>query len=212
MHEILQGQDSTLRRGQPTSAGTPPDEALRVTCSVCHVLHAPWNGLAFDSVCPSCQGASRSAGVSAIGFHALDEGVIADVVAPATPGSYALGYVDDGVLVVFYVGRADDDLAACLTAWVGTPSRPRCHRPSPHAPWGTRSHPLPMLATRAMVRVGVGLDTAYTHFAFRHAGSDRGAFEQECRDYHALGGSEGLDNDCHPLAPVGSAWACPVHA
>lgn len=212
MHETLQSQDRTVRPGQPTSSCMPPHEALWVTCSVCRVLHAPRNGLAFEPVCPSCGGEVRPVAVSAVGFHALNDAVIADVVALAHPGSYALGYVDDGDLVVFYVGRADADLAASLTAWVGTPSRPRCHLPSPHAPWGTRSHPLPMLATRSMVRVGVGLDTAYTHFAFRYATSDRGAFDQECRDYHALGGSDCLDNDRHPLAPVGSDWACPVHA
>jgi hypothetical protein len=183
-----------------------------VTCSACRVLHVPRSGLTFEPVCPSCRKEVRPEAVSAVGFHALNEAVIAGVVDAGRPGSYALGYVDDGALAVFYVGRADEDLAASLNAWVGAPSRPRCHRPSPHAPWGTRSHPLPMLATRAMVRVGIGLDTAYTHFAFRYAASDRGAFEQECLDYHALGGSDGLDNDRHPLAAVGSGWACPVHA
>jgi len=46
---------------------------------------------------------------------------------------------------------------------------------------------------------------------FRYAPSAAAAFERECRDYHALGGSDGLDNPCHPEPPAGSACDCPFH-
>jgi len=49
------------------------------------------------------------------------------------------------------------------------------------------------------------------NYALGYAASDEAAFEEECRSYHGLGGSDGLDNECHPAPPPGSARKCPVH-
>jgi len=144
-------------------------------------------------------------------FHVLSEREIADAVRTGSAGNYALGYLDGSTFTVFYVGRSDSDLRSCLQAWVGAPSSPRRHRPSPYAPWRSRSGPAAGLGTRALGRAAIGIDTAYTHFAFSYAPSAIAAFERECLDYHALGESESLDNPRHPEPPPGIPWACPVH-
>jgi hypothetical protein len=143
-------------------------------------------------------------------FHALSERAIDAAVRETSPGNYALGYFDGSSFTVFYVGRADADLNASLHAWVGAPSRPRRHASSPRAPWRSRSGPLADLGTHALGHIAVGLDTGYTHFSFSYADSAFAAFERECRDYHGLGGCDGLDNPQHPEPPA-SRWACPVH-
>jgi hypothetical protein len=143
-------------------------------------------------------------------LHDLHERAIGDAVSETSPGNYVLGYFDGSSFAAFYVGRSDSDVSASLQAWVGAPSRPRRHGPSPHAPWRSRSGPLPGLGTRALGRIAVGLDTGYTHFAFCYAPSAIAAFERQCRDYHALGGGERLDNQRHPQPPPDSPWACPV--
>lgn len=144
-------------------------------------------------------------------FHPLSDRAIADAISETSPGTYALGYLDGSDFAAFYVGRSDSDLGADLHDWVGAPSRPRRHESSLRAPWRSRSEALPGLGTRALGRIAVGIDTAYTHFAFCYASSAIAAFERECRDYHELGGSACLDNPNHPQPPPGSRWACPVH-
>jgi hypothetical protein len=149
--------------------------------------------------------------VSAGRIHVLSERGIAEAVGAGSAGSYALGYFDGDAFVPFFVGRSDSDLKVRLLAWVGAPSRPRRHAPSPEAPWRSRSGPLGGLGTRALGRIAIGPDTGYTHFSFCYAGSALEAFEKECLDYHRLGGSRGLDNRRHPEPPPASAWGCPVH-
>lgn len=144
-------------------------------------------------------------------FHALSERAIDEAVRETSPGNYALGYLDGSTFTVFYVGRSDADLNASLHAWVGAPSRPRRHASSPRAPWRSRSGPLADLGTHALGHIAVGLDTGYTHFSFSYAHSAFAAFERECRDYHGLGGCDGLDNRHHPEPLPASRWACPVH-
>jgi hypothetical protein len=145
-------------------------------------------------------------------FHALSERVVNERVTVRAPGNYALGYFDGSSFTVFYVGRSDSDLRSCLEAWVGAPSRPRHHRASPQAPWRSRSGPLTGLGTRGLGRTAVGIDTAYTHFAFCYASSPMAAFRQECLDYHELGGSECLDNQRPPDRPSGAPWDCSIPA
>jgi hypothetical protein len=58
--------------------------------------------------------------------------------------------------------------------------------------------------------VGSSVDSSYTHFAFSYSSSALGAFDKECRNYHAFGGAHGLDNGSHPLSPPGSLWRCLV--
>jgi hypothetical protein len=144
-------------------------------------------------------------------FYALRDGEVAGAVDQTSAGNYALGYLDGSSFTVFYVGRSDSDLGSSLRAWVGAPSQPRRHRASPRAPWRSRAGPMAGLGTHALGRIALGLDTGYTHFAFCYAPSAIAAYEQECVDYHGLGGSDNLDNPCHPLPPTDTPWACPVH-
>ncbi len=55
------------------------------------------------------------------------------------------------------------------------------------------------------------MDSSYRCFAFSYAPSAKAAFETECRNYHDFGGSDGLDNEGHPLPMPGRSWTCPVH-
>lgn len=144
-------------------------------------------------------------------FHALNDRMVSGAVGQTSAGNYALGYLDGSRFTVFYVGRSDSDLGSSLKAWVGAPSQPRRHRPSPQTPWRSRSGPPAALGTRALGYTAVGIDTGYTHFAFCYAPSPIAAWEQQCADYHELGGSDHLDNPHHPLPPTDAPWACPVH-
>lgn len=190
-----------------------PGAELLVSCWQCSALHRPEDDLSLHPSCEACRRSDR-AGALALGMgrlHALSEGAIAAAVSETSPGNFALGYFEGTSFTVFYVGRSDSDVSACLQAWVGAPSCPRSHASPSHAPWRSRPVPLHGLGTRALGRTPFGIDTAYTHFAFCYAPSAIAAFERECRDYHELGGSEGLDNPRHPEPPPDSPWACPVH-
>jgi len=51
--------------------------------------------------------------------------------------------------------------------------------------------------------------TGYSQFKFSYASSPKAAFEEECCNYHDLGGSSKLDNQNHPARPANSGWKCP---
>jgi hypothetical protein len=137
------------------------------------------------------------------GSYALEDGVIDAVVSRRSPGNYALGYLDDGAFVVFYVGRSDSDVRRRLHDWVGAPSRDVRWASSTRAPWAgaQRRSGLPMDAP-APGRVGAAVDSSYTRFAFSYAPSPAAAFEKECRNYDEFGGSSGLDNTSPPVVPA----------
>ena len=116
--------------------------------------------------------------------------------------------MDRDVFVVFYVGRSDSDVRHVLHDWVGAPSRYKTYAPSSKAACGARHRgPLPF-DVPALARVGMSVDSSYTRFAFSYARSALAAFEEECRNYHDLGGSEGLDNEGPPLPTLGGCGEC----
>ena len=95
---------------------------------------------------------------------------------------------------------------------VGMPSRYKTYAPSTKAACGLRHRGLLSLSPPTFRRVGSGVASAYSRFVFGSAGSSRAAFDNECRDYHAFGGSDdGLDNEHHPVPPSGSLWECVGH-
>lgn len=47
------------------------------------------------------------------------------------------------------------------------------------------------------------LGRGYSKFKFSFAGSIREAFERQCLDYHEFGGKVDLDNEQHPIRPIG---------
>jgi hypothetical protein len=143
--------------------------------------------------------------------RALDERTLADAITRTAPGNYVLGYLDDSDFTPFYVGRSDSDVAVSLREWVDAPSRRRRGRSSCSEPWRMRAVPPRGFEMRLPAGASFGSDTSYTHFAFCYAPSALEAFEQECRDYHDLGGHDGLDNAAHPQPPTDSPWACPLH-
>ena len=186
-------------------------DAVLVTCIWCQRLHPPQHPLEFHPVCPVCAERYPLGSLPMSGSHALTDARIDELVTRSSPGTYALGYMDGATFMVFFVGRADRDLNHRLHEWVGASSRYRSYAPSAKAACGSRHRGHAPLGTPALDRVGIAVDSGYTRFAFRYAASDEAAFEEECRNYHDLGGSDGLDNECHPAPPPGSAWRCPVH-
>jgi hypothetical protein len=134
------------------------------------------------------------------GSYALEDGVIDAVVGRRSPGNYALGFLEDGAFVVFYVGRSDSDVGRRLHEWVGAPSRYGRWASTARAPWAARRRSaFPVDAPRAD-RVEAEVDSSYTRFAFSYACSAAAAFEQECRNYDDFGACGALDNTSPPVA------------
>jgi hypothetical protein len=185
--------------------------ALSTTCVQCRRLYYPADGFASHSSCPACSDATDRSSASSTRPHLLTHAAIDAAVKATSAGSFALGYLDGAEFRVFYVGRADQDTNEQLHEWVDKPSRARRHVSSAKAPWGTRARGR-YGAAPSLDRVGVGADTAYTHFAFRYARSPAAAFDHETRDYHTFGGSDCLDNERHPVAPDGSCCGWLGHA
>jgi hypothetical protein len=67
------------------------------------------------------------------------------------------------------------------------------------------------LGAPAPGRLGVDVDSSYTHFAYSYAPSAKAAFEKECRNYDDFGGSGGLDNEAHPVRTPRSSGECLAH-
>jgi hypothetical protein len=146
------------------------------------------------------------------GSYPLNDEAIDAMLSRTSPGNYALGYMDGGTFMVFYVGCSDSDVKRRLHEWVGTPSRYERYTPSIKAAWGSRRlRRHPPGGVPALDRVGIGVDSSYTHFAYSYAPSAKAAFEKEFRNYHDFGGSDGLDNEHHPALPEGAACTCPAH-
>ena len=136
---------------------------------------------------------------------------IDEMVLRTWPGTFQLGYMDGTTFMAFYVGRSDSDLNHSLHDWVGIPSRCKTYAPSTRAACGLRHRGLLSLDRPTLYRVGSRVDSAYSRFVFSYAPSSKAAFDNECRDYHDLGGRDGLDNEHHPLPPPGSLWHCVIH-
>ena len=134
------------------------------------------------------------------GSYPLDGASIDQVLSRASPGNYALGYMDGDVFAVFYVGRSDVDVRGRLHQWVGMPSPASRDDSFAKAAWCVqRRRQLPFDAP-ALGRVVYG-EGGYTRFAFSYAANASAAFEQECRNYDDFGGSDQLDNDAPPAEP-----------
>jgi hypothetical protein len=138
-----------------------------------------------------------------LGHESIDR-----MVTRTSPGNYALGYMDGTMFMVFYVGRSDSDVKQRLHDWVDAPTRSRKFASSAKAAYGHRHRgPLPF-GVPALDRVGIGVDSSYTSFAYSYASSAEAAFEKECRNYRDFGGSDDLDNEAHPVSTPGSSWRC----
>lgn len=138
------------------------------------------------------------------GAYRLTGAGIDATLARAGPGNYALGYMEDGAFVVFYVGRSDSDLRQRLHEWVGRPSPggPAERYGSPaKAPWRAHRTGLFPVEAPSRGRVESG-ESPYTHFAFSQASSTEAAYAQEWRNYDAFGGP-GLDNEHEPESELG---------
>jgi hypothetical protein len=145
------------------------------------------------------------------GCYPLTDEEIDEEVTRVSPGNYALGYVDDGRFVVFYVGRSDSDVNHRLHSWIGVDSKSTRYGPCAKAAYGPRRRHARPLGTPTPCPVGIVVEGRYTHFRFSYAVSAKAAFEKECCNYHDFGGSYGLDNERHPTPPGDESWKCPEH-
>ncbi len=136
------------------------------------------------------------------GSYPLDDESIDEVLTQTSPGNYALGYLVGDTFKVFYVGRSDFDLRHRLHECVGLPNRYENFASLAKASWEVRSRgPLPVDAP-ALGRVG-NSESSYTRFAYSYARSADEAYAKEWRNYDTFGGSQGLDNEFHPVSAAG---------
>mgnify|MGYP001828330162 FL=1 len=188
-----------------------PEASLQVSCACCGRLHQVERPLEFHPVCPTCTGRYPMGSLEMSGSYPLSDKAIDDAVTRVSAGNYALGYMDGTTFMVFYVGRSDSDVKQRLHDWVDAPSRSRKYAPSAKAAYGYRHRGPWPLDVPALDRVGIGVDSSYTRFAFSYARSAEAAFEKECRNYHDFGGSDALDNEAYPVSTPGSSGECLAH-
>jgi len=180
-----------------------PEAAVLVSCARCAQLHRAENLLEFNPVCPRCACAFPLTSLEMDGSFPLTAESIDEELTRTSPGNYALGYMDGGTFVVFYVGRSDSDVRRCLHEWVGAASQYEAYAPSGRAPWGVHRRGTFPLNAPALSNVGK-IDSSYTSFAYSYAPSAEAAYAKEWRNYDDFGGSQRLDNS---TAPVSSAAA-----
>jgi hypothetical protein len=145
------------------------------------------------------------------GSYPLNDEAIDEMMSRTSAGNYALGYMDGTTFMVFYVGRSDSDVRRRLHEWVGAPSRYERYAPSTKAAWGSRPRGYLPPGAPALDRVGIGVESSYTRFAYSYAPSAEAAFEKECRNYDDFGGSDGLDNEAPPVPTPGRSGECLAH-
>lgn len=157
------------------------------------------------SVCPAC--AAKYSIMRLLEMsecYPLRDEVVCDALERVSAGNYALGYMDGGTFTVFYVGRSDSDVRQRLREWVGMPSHSKTYHPVAKASWRVnRRREFPVDAP-ARGRVG-NVESRYTHFAYSYARSADDAYAKEWRNYEALGGRRGLDNERQPAPPAADA-------
>ena len=163
-----------------------------VSCFWCERLHPGDHPLA---VCPACAGRySTLRSLEMSGSYPLSDAGIDEALTRASPGNYALGYMDGETFRVFYVGRSDSDVRRRLHEWVGMPSRNETYASAAKAPWGAHRRGQLPLDAPVLDRVG-NVESSYTRFAYSYAHSAEEAYAREWRNYDAFGGSQGLDNE-----------------
>jgi hypothetical protein len=182
-----------------------PEASMQVSCIWCGRLHQVERPLEFHPVCPICTRTYPMGLLEMNGSYPLSHETIDEMVSRTSPGNYALGYMNGTTFMVFYVGRSDSDVKRRLHEWVGAPSRYRKYAPSGKAAWGSRPRRYFPQGAPTLDRVGIGVDSSYTSFAYSYARSAEAAFEKECRNYHDFGGSDGLDNEADPQSTPGSS-------
>lgn len=192
---------------------TPHEAALQARCFWCERPHPAEHPL---SVCPLCVGESRArrfpmGSLQMNGSYPLTDAAIDDVLTRSSPGNYALGYMDGSTFMVFYVGRSDSDVRHRLHDWVGAPSHYDQYAPAARAAWSVARGAVLPLDVPTQGRVGNGVDSSYTHFAYSYASSAEAAFEKECRNYDEFGGSDGLDNTAPPYRRRIALWERAEH-
>jgi hypothetical protein len=135
------------------------------------------------------------------GCFPLTDAAINEIVSRLSPGNFALGYVLEGTFTVFLVGRSDSDVRSRLHDWVGASSRYARHAPACRAAWRATLREGSTQTAPRLLRVGLGIESGYTHFAYSYARSAEEAFEKECRNYQEFGGRRALDNESAPAPP-----------
>lgn len=173
-------------------------ELARASCFWCGGLHGARHALSVCSPCATRFSIMRSLEMS--GSYPLDDQSIDAALTRKSPGNYALGYMDDGAFLVFFVGRSDSDVRQRLHEWVGMPSAHDDYASAAKAPWGSQRPGWP--DSPALGRVG-NVDTRYTQFAYSYAPTADEAYAKEWRNYDAFGGRHGLDNRAQPDSATG---------
>jgi hypothetical protein len=179
------------------------EAVLLVSCVQCERLHDPDDPLGFSPLCPRCTAGFPLTRLDMDGSFPLTVEAIDEEIEERSPGNYALGYLDAGAFVVFYVGRSDSDLKSRLHEWVGAASQYVAYAPSGRASWGVHQRGTLPLNAPSLASAGPS-DTSYTRFAYSYAASADAAYAKEWRNYEDFGGSRRLDNPVDPVSPDAS--------
>jgi hypothetical protein len=193
-----------MRESQDRLPTTLPSQrghetVLLVSCERCDRLHSAEDPLDFHPLCPRCASGYPLTCLEMDGPFPLTAEAINEEVQRTSPGNYALGYLDRGTFVVFYVGRSDWDLKCRLHEWVGAASQYEAYAPSGRASWGVHQKGTLPLNAPALASVGT-VDSSYTRFAFSYATSAEAAYAKEWRNYDDFGGCQRLDNSTEPVS------------
>jgi len=195
-------QPSEGRRFNGSGSEIRQDAPPFVPCFWCDRSHSGEHPL---SVCRACT--ARYAMMQSLEMskaYALSDEVIDQELMRTSAGNYALGYMDGDTFAVFYVGRSDCDVRQRLHEWVGVPSRYESHASAAKASWGVHRRGQLPLDAPANAPVG-SAESSYTYFAYSYARSADEAYAQECRNYDAFGGRNGLDNAAEPISVAHSS-------
>ena len=190
------------RRPKALPSPSEHDADLLVSCTRCDRVHRAENPLDFDPVCSRCASGFPLTLLEMDGSFPLTAEAIDGELGQTSAGNYALGYMDRGTFVVFYVGRSDSDVKRRLHDWVGAASHFEAYAPSGRASWGVHRRGTLPLNAPTLARVGNG-DSSYTRFAYSYAPSAEAAYAKEWRNYDGFGGRQRLDNATDPVAPAG---------
>lgn len=88
----------------------PRERTLLASCIECGRLHKPECPLSLNPICAPCTGRYVMTSLKMSAARPLDHTRIDAVVTSMAPGSYALGYLEEGRFVPFFIGRADADV------------------------------------------------------------------------------------------------------
>jgi hypothetical protein len=108
-----------MQPGRSRLREMPRERTLLASCTECGRLHKPECPLSLSPICAPCTGRYAMTSLKMSAACPLEHAEVDAEVTRLAPGGYALGSLEAGRFVPFFVGRADADVNEELHAWVG---------------------------------------------------------------------------------------------